>query len=115
MRLSFSLSWLLGGTALLVQTACSPKQENKPEPLAKLTLSVDMPKEQTIQFLKQSASTLKLSPVAMPSPDQIVAHQITAAVSGPPTGPVTVLFSGRSDEAKMWSEIMIDKLPAKKL
>jgi hypothetical protein len=100
---------------ICIPIACHRAPEKLSASTASLTLSVDMPKEQTLQFLKQSATTLKLSPVPTKSSDAIVTNQTQATVSGPVAGPVTVVFSGNSIEANKWSQMMLDKLPAKKL
>lgn len=81
----------------------------------KVTLSVDMPRVQTVQFLKQSASTLKLGAVQNDKEDTVVAGASNAVVSGPDSGPVSVVFSGSESSVTPWSTMLTDKLPAKKL
>jgi len=78
-------------------------------------ISVDMPRVQTLQFLKQSATTLKLSTTTTATNDSITAGSSTAALSGPDAGPVTVEFKGESAAVSKWSAMVMEKLPSKKL
>ena len=80
-----------------------------------VSISVDMPKVQTLQFLRQSASTLKFKGVSASAEDTVVAESSKVEVSGPVAGPVTVVFSGDGDSVNKWSQMILDKLPSKKL
>lgn len=82
---------------------------------AATSISVDMPRDQTLQFLKQSATTLKLSETTTATNDSIVAGSSKAALSGPDAGPVTVVFTGDGVATSKWSAMVMDKLPSKKL
>jgi hypothetical protein len=68
-----------------------------------------------MQFLKQSASTLKLSVTTTGTNDSIIAGSSTATLSGPDAGPVTVEFKGESTAVSKWSAMVMEKLPSKKL
>lgn len=80
-----------------------------------ISISVDMPKVQTMQFLRQSASTLKFKGVSATAEDIVVAESSKVVVSGPVAGPVTAVFSGDSDSVNKWSQMILDKMPSKKL
>lgn len=80
-----------------------------------ISISVDMPKAQTMQFLRQSASTLKFIDVSVTAEDTIVAESSKVVVSGPGAGPVTAVFSGDSGSINKWSQMILDKMPSKKL
>lgn len=86
---------------------------------ATTSISVDMPRDQTLQFLKQSATTLKLSETTTTTTtttnDSIVAGSSKAALSGPDAGPVTVVFTGDAAATSKWTAMVMDKLPSKKL
>jgi hypothetical protein len=87
-----------------------PEQAN-----ATTSISVDMPRDQTLQFLKQSATTLKLSATTTATNDSITAGSSKAVLSGPDVGPVTVVFTGDAVATSKWSAMVMDKLPSKKL
>lgn len=96
------------GVGCTKQVPASPKEST-------VSISVDMPKVQTMQFLRQSASTLKLNGVSAAADDTVVAESSKVVVSGPVSGPVTAVFSGDGDSVSKWSQMILDKLPSKKL
>lgn len=114
MRLTAILVLTLSTLPFIGMTGC-----NKPSALNTLettvTLSVDMPRDQTLQFLKQSATTLKLAASLSNTADSVTAGPAIGVVSGPDAGPVTVVFTGDDTAITKWSTMLLDKLPAKKL
>ena len=99
---------------LLSILGCTKVVPASPEVIT-ISISVDMPKVQTLQFLRQSASTLKLKCVSAIAEDIVVAESSKVVVSGPVAGPVTAVFSGNSDLVNKWSQMILDKMPSKKL
>lgn len=91
------------------------KQVPAPPEVRTVTISVDMPKNQTLQFLRQSASTLKLQGLEATDDDVIVTEASKVIVTGPASGPVTAVFSGNGAAVNKWSQMILDKLPSKKL
>ena len=114
MRLIACVTTVVIGWSIFCVSGCADKQKATSQETS-VTLSVDMPRVQTLQFLKQSASTLKLSDVRNENDDTIVAGASKAVASGPEAGPVTVILSGNQNSVTQWSGMIMDKLPAKKL
>ena len=114
MRLIACVATVVIGLSVFCVCGCADK-EKAPSEETSVTLSVDMPRVQTLQFLKQSASTLKLSDVRNENEDTIVAGASKAVASGPEAGPVTVILSGNQNSVTQWSGMIMEKLPAKKL
>jgi len=114
MRLAACVATLTIGLACFVVSGCADKPPATPQETT-VKLSVDMPQVQTMQFLKQSASTLKLGTVQNDRADTIVAGTTKAVVSGPAAGPVSVIMSGNESSVTPWSTMIVEKLPAKKL
>ena len=71
MRLVACVATVVIGLSVFCVSGCADK-EKAPSEETSVTLSVDMPRVQTLQFLKQSASTLKLSDVRNENDDTIV-------------------------------------------
>jgi hypothetical protein len=113
MRITASVAALVLRLSVICLSGCS---ETPPVTIKEttVTLSVDMPRVQTLQFLKQSASTLKLGTVQNDSEDTIIAGGSKAVVSGPAAGPVTVVLHGAETSVSKWSTMLTDKLPSKK-
>lgn len=95
-------------------SGCTKQIPASPE-VRTVTISIDMPKDQTLQFLRQSGSTLKLQGLEATAEDTIVTETSKVIVSGPASGPVTAVFSGDGDSVSKWSQMILDKLPSKKL
>ena len=114
MRLIACVATVVISLSVFCVSGCADK-EKAPSEETSVTLSVDMPRVQTLQFLKQSASTLKLSDVRNENDDTIVAGASKAVASGPEAGPVTVILSGNQNSVTQWSGMIMEKLPAKKL
>ena len=114
MRLTAITAIALTSLHILFTGGCS-KPTASTQSDATVSLSVDMPRDQTLQFLKQSATTLKLSASTSATSDTVSAGPSKGVVSGPDTGPVTVVFTGDSSAVAKWSKMFMDKLPAKKL
>ena len=114
MRLTGCVATAIIGLSVICVTGCADQQKVTSQETS-VTLSVDMPRVQTVQFLKQSASTLKLGDVRNENDDTIVAGASKAVASGPAAGPVTVILSGNENSVSQWSGMIMDKLPAKKL
>ena len=114
MRLTGCVATAIIGLSVICVTGCADKQKVTSQETS-VTLSVDMPRVQTLQFLKQSASTLKLSDVRNENDDTISAGASKAVASGPEAGPVTVILSGNENSVTQWSGMIMEKLPAKKL
>lgn len=86
-----------------------------PPTLTTISLSVDMPKVQTLQFIKQSASMIKLNGIKTTVDDTVTAGKSKAVVSGPESGPVTAVFTGDDVTVNQWSQMILDKMPSKRL
>ena len=114
MQLIACVTTVVIGWSIFCVSGCADRQKAISQETS-VTLSVDMPRVQTLQFLKQSASTLKLSDVRNENDDTIVAGASKAVASGPEAGPVTVILSGNENSVTQWSGMIMDKLPAKKL
>lgn len=112
MRIGCLSAVALSTTIVPVICGCTPPVKSE-EASVTLNLMVDMPKDQTLQFLKQSASTLKLNPVSVDSPNSITAGQAKATVTGADQGPVTVVIIGKPAVANQWGRVVTDKLPTK--
>jgi len=107
------------GLVMLLLTALSISGCKKQDPASPevriVTISIDMPKDQTLQFLRQSASTIKLQGLEATAEDAIVTETSKVLVSGPASGPVTAVLSGDGDSVSKWSQMILDKLPSNKL
>jgi|688.fasta_scaffold245989_2 hypothetical protein len=114
MRLTGCVATAVIGLSVICVSGCADKQKTTSQETS-VTLTVDMPRVQTLQFLKQSASTLKLGDIRNENDDTIVAGASKAVASGPAAGPVTVILSGNENSVSQWSTMITDKLPAKKL
>jgi hypothetical protein len=114
MRLTAYIATLTIGLTIFSASGCAEKPPVTPQETT-ITLSVDMPREQTMQFLKQSALTLKLGTVQNDKADTVIAGASKAVITGPDAGPVNVIMSGGERSVKPWSTMITDKLPAKKL
>lgn len=114
MQLVACVATVIAALSIFCVSGCDDKRKATSQETS-VTLSVDMPRVQTLQFLKQSASTLKLSDVRNENDDTIVAGASTAVASGPEAGPITVILSGNENSVTQWSGMIMDKLPAKKL
>jgi len=114
MRLTACVATLTVGLTIFSASGCAEKPPVTPQETT-ITLSVDMPREQTMQFLKQSALTLKLGTGQNEKADTVIAGASKAVISGPAAGPVSVIMSGRESSVTQWSTMITDKLPAKKL
>lgn len=98
----------------VINLGCTKQVPASPNVIT-VSIAVDMPKVQTLQFLRQSASTLKFKGVSATAEDTVVAELSKVVVSGPGAGPVTAVFSGNGDSVNKWSQMILDKLPSKKL
>jgi hypothetical protein len=114
MRLTGCVATAVIGLSVICVSGCADKQKVTSQDTS-VTLSVDMPREQTKQFLKQSAVTLKLGTVQNEKADTVIAGASKAMISGPAAGPVSVILSGNENSVSQWSTMITDKLPAKKL
>jgi hypothetical protein len=114
MRLIGCVATAVIGLSVICVSGCADKQKLTSQETS-VTLSVDMPREQTMQFLKQSAVTLKLGTVQNEKVDTVIAGASKAVISGPAAGPVSVIMSGNENSVTQWSTMITDKLPAKKL
>ena len=114
MRLTACVATLTAVLTSFSVNGCAEKPPVTPQEIT-VTLSVDMPRVQTMQFLKQSALTLKLGTVQNDKADTVIAGASKAVISGPDAGPVSVIMSGGESSVTPWSTMITDKLPAKKL
>lgn len=101
-------------SATMTISGCT-KPVPAPPTLTTVSISVDMPKVQTLQFIKQSASKIKLNGIETTVDDTVTAGKSKAVVSGPASGPVTAVFTGDDVTVNQWSQMILDKMPSKRL